>query len=110
LNRYIVAAIAAFLVAIAYVWTSTQLLGELDHKGQAALLAVSAFSFVTSLILLYDVSRSTDTQLGDLARERASLIIGLIFVCVYVPLSVGSTFFDVVKAASAVAGRGGPGG
>lgn len=103
LTRYLAATIVALLVAFAYVITCFHYLGELDHKGQAALVGVSAFSFVTSGILLYDVSQSTNEELGKLSHERASLIIGLILVCIYVPLSVGGTFVDAANSRPAAA-------
>ena len=108
LNRYLAATIIALIVAVAYAAVCFHYLGELDHKGQAALVGVSVFSFVTSGTLLYDVSQSTDEELGKLSHERASLIIGLILVCIYVPLSVGGTFIDAAESRPAAASPGTP--
>lgn len=83
-----------------YAGLSYYHLNELDYKGQAALVAVSSFSLVTSGFLLRDMSRFQDSDLGKLSTERASLVIGLIFVCIYVPLSIGTTFLEVLKVSA----------
>ena len=97
-RRHLAATIVALIVAGAYVIVCLHYLGELDHKGQAALVGVSVFGLVTSAVLLYDVAQSTNKELGNLSHERASLNIALIMVCIYVPLSIGGTFIDAVKS------------
>jgi hypothetical protein len=97
LNRIAIAIIVALVIGVAYASISLYLFAVLDYKSQAAPAAVSSFSFVTSACVLRDLSRFRDTELGRLKHERASLVIGLIFVCMYVPISVGSTFLEAFK-------------
>jgi len=100
LNRIAVAIGLSLLVGATYAGLSFHLLDQLDFKGQAALVAVSSFSFVTSAFLLGDMSRLQDSDLGKLGPERPSLVIGLIFVCIYVPISIGTTFLEVVRTSN----------
>jgi len=102
LTRFLAAAAVSLAIAGLYVWESFRHLGVLNYNGQAPLIAVSAFSLITSAVLLWELSRCPENELGALKGERASLIIGLIFVCVYVPLSIGTTFLDVYRHAAAL--------
>jgi hypothetical protein len=89
--------------ALAYVILSYANHSELNFKGQAPLVAVSVFSLVTSVALLLDLLALEESKLGDLAKEKNSLIIGLIFVVIYVPISLGDSFLDVMRASPASA-------
>jgi hypothetical protein len=92
LNRFIVAIAAAFLAAMAYAFQSYATSGVIAPSGEAILVASSTFGFVISFVVMVELARAGEEDLGLLRNSRAALIAALLFTCVYMPLSIAKAF------------------
>lgn len=96
-NRYVAAVVAGIVLSVGYSVLSAYWTNQADYHNQALSLAASGFTFCTCAVLLFEIPTFSDEDLGRLKYERTALMIGLMFTCIYVPLTVFNAFHDIYK-------------
>ncbi len=88
----IIAAVFAIVGTVVYGYFSA----ESDALDHGALLSIAAtiFSFVLIAVLLLRIGTKPPSELGKFAEERTNLILGLVFVIVF----LGAEIFLKFKA------------